>query len=496
MTFYHCQSYSIDATADIVTYLPGMSSSHENFKQFSGYLKVSGSKKIHYWFIESSNSPENAPLAFWMNGGPGCSGLIGLLQEHGPYRVLDADTLSFNPYSWNSVANMVYLESPCGTGFSISSSIDDYVTDDTQTALDNYNTIQSFFTRFPEYSANDIYISSESYGAHFIPQLAKLIVDSNSAGASPTLNLKGFTLGNPYVEASSGFESMMETLWGHQLIAKPYWDVYKKSCTSAFNNNSPTNTNGPPQDESCSGIIGKILDRIGGRSPYALDFPVCTSDPDMTNKQFALAWFAEYIRDRQTISTSNGKVRTVTNNAQTSYMSSVNGDMRFKSSVRKSIATISYDPCREDFITKYLNKPEVKEALHVDKKIIWRTCSSVLNYNITDIQISMKPLYEYLFKSTNLKVLIYSGDNDAVCPTIGTQQWLWNMDILATNADAVWSPYTSSAHSSIPEGQIISFLKKKIIFMTINGAGHEAAAYKPITALSMWQKFLNGTLAK
>jgi carboxypeptidase C (cathepsin A) len=53
-----------------------------DFNQFSGYLNLAGTKKnIHYWLVEAENSPQNAPLVFWTNGGPGCLGLIGFMTE-------------------------------------------------------------------------------------------------------------------------------------------------------------------------------------------------------------------------------------------------------------------------------------------------------------------------------------------------------------------------------------------------------------------------------
>ncbi|KAF3792853.1 hypothetical protein EJ110_NYTH10847 [Nymphaea thermarum] len=73
--------------------------------------------------------------------GPGCSSLgYGAMEELGPFRVAsDGRTLYRNKYAWNNVANVLFLESPVGVGFSYSNNTIDYiVTGDKQTALDNY----------------------------------------------------------------------------------------------------------------------------------------------------------------------------------------------------------------------------------------------------------------------------------------------------------------------------------------------------------------------
>ena len=140
--------YTPEALADQVKDLPGTENLDISFNHFSGYLSIPGlsgslTKHMHYWLVESSNDPSSDPLAFWTNGGPvhtytpqhvscrdnhviflplllfspqGCSGLIGMLTEQGPFRPNADMTISLNKYAWNTVSNMVFIESPAGHG--------------------------------------------------------------------------------------------------------------------------------------------------------------------------------------------------------------------------------------------------------------------------------------------------------------------------------------------------------------------------------------------
>jgi carboxypeptidase C (cathepsin A) len=80
---------------------------------------------LHYVFIESLDKPTTDPVLIWFNGGPGCSSLHGLFQEHGPFIIDDGETIiKPNPFPWNQRANLLYIESPAGVGFSTANSTD------------------------------------------------------------------------------------------------------------------------------------------------------------------------------------------------------------------------------------------------------------------------------------------------------------------------------------------------------------------------------------
>src|SRR3989338_5297672 len=101
-----------------------------------------------------------------MNKRPGCSSLIGLTTEHGPFRMApanSANSLEINGWSWDRLGSVLYIESPMGVGFSYSTDPSDFNTNNEKTTSDTYSFLEKWFSLFPEYSNSPIWLSGESY---------------------------------------------------------------------------------------------------------------------------------------------------------------------------------------------------------------------------------------------------------------------------------------------------------------------------------------------
>lgn len=72
-------------------------------------------------------------------------------------------TTKFNPYSWNSKSNILWIDQPGGTGFSYTDA-GGRDTDEAGVARDMYAFLQAFFKAHVELQGRPFYVTGESYG--------------------------------------------------------------------------------------------------------------------------------------------------------------------------------------------------------------------------------------------------------------------------------------------------------------------------------------------
>jgi len=436
-----------------VTSLPGAPS--VPWKMFSGYIRIPGRGRIFYWFVESQGaSPLDDPLLLWTNGGPGCSGLIGFLTENSPFRPTAAGNLTLNPYAWNGLANMVYVEQPVGVGYSVADGVLSY--GDASSAADNLEFVKGFFAAFPQYKASDFYLTSESYGGHYLPTLSAAIV-----GDGGITNFRGFLVGNPITWLTYTNYGMYGTFHGHQLLPKPLWDEY----VAADCRNAPGLDPGP----TCANITARMDELTKHLDPYGLDFPKCNDAPLANGGRHERWTMARATRPRD---------------AQLGYYPYFPRD---------------YQPCTADWATTYLSRKDVQQALHAQPggptwAGNWSACANIA-YSQQDVAAPMMPVYKKLLGAKPpIRMVIMSGDDDSVCATLGTQQFIWDLGRPIKHAWAPWfledGPACPGPACKQVGGYAVGF--DGISLVTVHGAGHLAPATRPAQAFHVLKTFLGG----
>ncbi|KAM0889414.1 hypothetical protein ACQ4PT_027724 [Festuca glaucescens] len=187
-------------------------------------------RNLFYYLVESQGDPSKDPVVLWLNGGPGCSSFDGFVYEHGPFNfesggsVSSLPKLHLNPYSWSKVSTMIYLDSPAGVGLSYSKNVSDYQTGDLKTAVDSHTFLLKWFQMYPEFLSNPFYIAGESYAGVYVPTLSHEVVKGIQGGAKPTINFKGYMVGNGVCDTVFDGNALVPFAHGMGLISD---DIYQ-----------------------------------------------------------------------------------------------------------------------------------------------------------------------------------------------------------------------------------------------------------------------------
>ncbi len=134
-----------------------------------------------------------------LNTGPGCSSLTGLFMELGPCRpAANGTDTKINKYSWNTAANIIFLDQPVNVGFSYTQGPSPTNSDDAATDVTAF--LQLFIQTYKKYSALPLHVTGESYAGHYIPAIGNKILEENLNKASGMLplNLVSLAIGNGF----------------------------------------------------------------------------------------------------------------------------------------------------------------------------------------------------------------------------------------------------------------------------------------------------------
>ncbi|XVF87537.1 hypothetical protein PTKIN_Ptkin18bG0128300 [Pterospermum kingtungense] len=428
---------------DLVTNLPGQPA--VDFHHYAGYVTVNekNGRALFYWFYEAMSNPDEKPLVLWLNGGPGCSSVgYGATQEIGPFIVdTDGRGIKFNNFSWNKEANMLFLESPIGVGFSYSNTSTDYDNiGDEFTANDAYSFLHKWFLKFPSYRTRTFYIAGESYAGKYVPELAELIYDNNK-DPSLHIELKGILMGNPETDDAEDWRGMMDYAWSHAVVSDETHKIIGETCD--FKSNDTWSS------EDCSNAVAEVFKQYKEIDIFSLYTPMCIGD------------------------TAGSKDK------------SLQVMMRRTSSMMPRILG-GYDPCLDDYAKAFYNKLDVQKALHVsDGHHLrnWSICNQKVYDKWADSKPSVLPIYKKLI-AAGVRIWVYSGDTDGRVPVLSTRYCISTLALPITKA---WRPWY---HQKQVSGWFQEY--KGLSFATFRGAGHAVPIFKPSASLAFFSAFLLG----
>lgn len=436
--------------ADLVVGLPGQP--RVSFKHYAGYVTVNAShgRALFYWFFEAHDKPQQKPLVLWLNGGPGCSSVgYGEAEEVGPFfpQKDGKPKLKLNKHAWNRAANLLFVESPVGVGFSYTNTSNDInELGDTITAKDSYVFLVNWFKRFPQLKSHEFYIAGESYAGHYVPQLAELIFDSNkNASKEDFINFKGFMIGNALMDDETDQTGMIDYAWDHAVISDKVYKNVKSKCNFKLQD----------ETEDCRDALDKYFEVYELIDMYSLYTPDCVENSTDSYRK-------------------KGRQLPIIQGSAPHLFSKYENWHKMPA---------GYDPCLDQYTTQYLNRPDVQAALHANVTKVphaWSHC----NDNITfwsDAPSSILPVIRKLVAG-GLRIWVYSGDTDGRIPVTATRLTLKKLGLKVLQD---WTPWYTKKQVG---GWTITY--DGLMFVTVRGAGHQVPTFKPKEALLMLRHFL------
>ncbi|CAD5227832.1 unnamed protein product [Bursaphelenchus okinawaensis] len=478
--------------ADRIYYLPGLTFDI-NFEQYSGYLKATKGNYLHYWLVKSQNNPSSDPIVLWLNGGPGCSSLMGLLTELGPFRPNpDGLTLSENDFSWNKAANVLFLEGPRDVGFSYQNTTEnkDHTYSDEKTAEDNYQALKDFFNVYTEFQNKPFYIMGESYGGVYVPTLTERTIRGIQSGDMKNVNLVGMAVGNGILSSIEQMRSNVPLMYHRALIDKTEWDSYFSCCGGDYNKLADCDItrfifiNGsgdaqPSDGSECSQLVGRLAQHqwfLKGNNIYN-DLQDCYEQTDIVfgsmegKKREFNDWFGgrsakPHVEGQEGVNTIQNLFSTDSQGGFACYANAA--------------------------AEKWLDTNDVRSALHVPSYVQkWLPCNDTINVIYKQQHNDTGEVFDKIIDSQYpLRVLVYNGDVDLACNFLG-DQWLVERvakkhDLKTSRSYNAWTVRTQIA------GYEKQFSNKNfsIDLLTVKGAGHLVPLDRPEPALQMINNFM------
>lgn len=401
---------------------------------------------LFFWHYQNRHIANKQRTVIWLNGGPGCSSMDGAMMEIGPYRVREGGKLEYNDGSWDEFANVLFVDNPVGTGFSYVDS-NAYLHELDEMTDQFMIFLEKWFTLFPEYEHDDLYIAGESYAGQHIPYIARAILKRNKDATKKPWKLAGLLIGNGWISPADHYLSYLPFAYEHNLVqggsemAKRI-ESQQSICIKLLDEGGKDHVD----TQKCEKIMTDILNETKDK----------TADP----KHQCINMYDVRLRD----------------------------DDSCGMNWPPDLATV----------TPYLRRKDVITALHInpDKKTGWTECSGAVSASFRAVNSvpSIKFLPDIL---AEIPVVLFSGDQDLICNHIGTESLINNLQFNGGKgfelSPGVWAPRRDWTFEGEPAG--IYQEARNLTYVLFYNSSHMVPFDYPRRTRDMLDRFMGVDIA-
>ncbi|CAI5462435.1 unnamed protein product [Closterium sp. Yama58-4] len=396
----------------------------------------------YYEATEPETAQSDTPIILWLQGGPGCSSMIGNFYELGPYRITESLNIEPNPAPWNRRYGVLFLDNPVGTGFSVAPSDADIPLDQDDVARDLYIALRSFFNLFPPFRQRPFFLAGESYAGKYVPAL-------------------GSFLAGKLDKAQQQLRQRLK---------------FKRDGEGGFRH--PFRLDGL--------IIGNGLTHPRTQVQAHADIAYSAGLLDQQQRERAKEWanrVVAHIDEEEWQEAFQERTNLV------NWIQNVSG-IATPLDIRRTRA-YHHNKDKQEYLALYLNRPEIKDVLKADAATTWVSCSPrVRKHMSNDTMKSTMHLLEGLLR--RVPVLLYQGIYDIKDGAACSLEWMGEMEW--KGRERFWAVERQLWEV---EGEVAGYWREHdtLTHVVLHGAGHEVPADQPLNSQRMIETWMSKQLA-
>ncbi|XP_031485820.1 serine carboxypeptidase-like 51 [Nymphaea colorata] len=403
-----------------------------------GYVEVRPKAHMFWWLYRSPYRVQNStapwPIVLWLQGGPGSSGVgLGNFKEIGP---LDTNLKPRNS-TWLRKADLLFVDSPVGTGYSFVEEQDLAVKTDEEAATDLTTLLIKLFNNNESLQSSPLYVVAESYGGKHAATLGLAVYDAIQAGKLK-MKLGGVSLGDSWISPEDFVLS-----WGPLLKDVSRLDL--KTAEEAIRRAADI-------QETLS--KGQYMDAVSLWSDLENFVVSGSNNVDLYN------FLLDFDNDPVTAATTD----TLTTASRERYM--------------------RYLEEKHGSLSDFMNTVVRKKLEIIPENIQWGGQADIVFNSLSGD--FMKPRINEVDEllTRGVQVTIYNGQLDLICSTKGTEAWVQKLkwkglnDFNSSNRTALYCDQGDPTKGFYKSNQ-------NLHFYWILGAGHFVPLDQPCIALKM-----------